>query len=458
MNIGRSFLLTVIAVFFLYNPYVALASQVNIADITVTPSEAPQAGVPLTVTVNASSADGSPVYYKFYYCANYGTSEYETTTWTVVQPYSTSNTAQYTFNQAGKYIIVVRAVNDPNNEPVALPIVGHVIDVGGTNEVTLTGLSKNPSTPSKPGETIQFTANAVTYLNAVIYYKFYYCANYGTSSYASTPWTLIQDYSTDNTCNYTFPSGGDYIVVARAVTDPNNEPAALPIVGQVVNVTSSVTPSGDCGAYVAQGVWKQFDCYNLAAIGKTTGDDPFTPSWRLIGGYWQWGRKGPDSSQWYDTNTPNFAHGPTGPDESEANSGDISGWDTTDAPDGSWSDTVKTANDPCPAGFRVPTNTQWVGVLNNNTQSIVGTWSNNATNYSAARFFGNDLMLPAAGDRYGIGGELRSRGRSGYYWSSTLYSSYGSYDARFLYFYSSHAGTWDYGGRRSGYSVRCVAE
>ena len=57
-----------------------------------------------------------------------------------------------------------------------------------------------------------------------------------------------------------------------------------------------------CGAFIAPGVWKEFDCYNLAAIGKTTNDDPFTPSWRLIGGYWQWGRKGPDPSQWYNTN------------------------------------------------------------------------------------------------------------------------------------------------------------
>ena len=95
-----------------------------------------------------------------------------------------------------------------------------------------------------------------------------------------------------------------------------------------VNVSGGVTgpdpkpsPSGSCGAYVAPGVWKEFDCYNLAAIGKTTGDDPFTPSWRLIGGYWQWGRKGPGSSQWHDTNTPNFAHGPTGPGSSEANDG-----------------------------------------------------------------------------------------------------------------------------------------
>lgn len=29
-----------------------------------------------------------------------------------------------------------------------------------------------------------------------------------------------------------------------------------------------------CGAFVAPNIWKEFDCYNLAAIGKTTNDDP----------------------------------------------------------------------------------------------------------------------------------------------------------------------------------------
>ncbi|MDA3790313.1 MAG: hypothetical protein PF503_17700 [Desulfobacula sp.] len=79
----------------------------------------------------------------------------------------------------------------------------------------------------------------------------------------------------------------------------------------------------------------------MAAIGKTTNDDPLTPSWRLIGGYWQWGRKGPSSSQWYDTNTSNFVHGPTGSGSSETNDGSIIGWDSSYAPDGAWLDSYK---------------------------------------------------------------------------------------------------------------------
>jgi uncharacterized protein (TIGR02145 family) len=223
--------------------------------------------------------------------------------------------------------------------------------------------------------------------------------------------------------------------------------------------------ASSCGAYVAPGVWKKFDCYNLAAIGKTTGDDPFTPSWRLIGGYWQWGRKGPNPSQWYDTNTEHFAHGPTGPGAGQANEGEIDGWSQIEAPDGAWSDSYKTVNDPCPDGYRVPTESQWEGIDDNNTQSVVGTWSSSATNYSSARFFGDDLMLPAAGGRDGNIGELSGlfstsgalsgRGGTGYYWSSSESSSDYVWSPGFS---SGYTGTGYDGNRRNGYSVRCISE
>jgi len=213
--------------------------------------------------------------------------------------------------------------------------------------------------------------------------------------------------------------------------------------GVPIWVIGSIT----CGAYVAPGVWKQFDCYNLAAIGKTTNDDPFTPSWRLNGGYWQWGRKGI------------VANGPTGPDLEDANSGEISGWDTTYAPDGSWSDDSKTANDPCPVGYRVPTHSQWNGVIINNTYRDVGSWTerggDGTTNYSAARFYGNDLMLPIVGARDQLTGFLFHHGYQGNYWSSTQGTS--ETWARYIGLIHSWNPPSNH-TRRTGLSVRCVAE
>jgi uncharacterized protein (TIGR02145 family) len=223
-----------------------------------------------------------------------------------------------------------------------------------------------------------------------------------------------------------------------------------------VTVTVNATPlPGTCGAYVAPGVWKEFDCYNLAAIGKTTNDDPFTPSWRLIGGYWQWGRKGPSSSQWYDTNTEHFAHGPTGEESGDANSGEISSWNDDYAPDGAWSDSEKTANDPCPTGYRVPTIDEWDDVLANSDKEYVGSsWSSSATNYDTGLKLGESLFLPAAGYRRYRRGALTNRGLLGYYWSSSESSSSSAW---YLYFSSGGADTYG-SGRRYGQSVRCVAE
>jgi hypothetical protein len=244
------------------------------------------------------------------------------------------------------------------------------------------------------------------------------------------------------------------VVLVAVLQDRTPEPPARKQVTQTQPEKTAQPPSKGCGAYTAPGVWKEFDCYNLAAIGKTTSDDPFTPSWRLIGGYWQWGRKGPSSSQWYNTNTRNFAHGPTGSGSGNANSGSISGWDGSPAPNGAWSDSRKTANDPCPSGFRVPTKRRWDVVLKNNRQRTVGSWSESATNYSSARFFGDKLMLPATGNLYYSSGSLSSRGYDGTYWSSSENSSYGAWN---LLFTSEYAAT-SYSNRRYGFSVRCIAE
>jgi uncharacterized protein (TIGR02145 family) len=218
--------------------------------------------------------------------------------------------------------------------------------------------------------------------------------------------------------------------------------------------TITVTAAGaaNCGAYIAPSVWKAFMCHNLGADQSA---DPFTAIWRLNGDYYQWGRNTNIASG----SPRNGAAGPTGSGSTQANDGAITGWNTTAAPNGAWSDATKTANDPCPTGFRVPTLAQWDAVLNTNlnTRSYVGTnWTSSSTNYTTGLRIGtgsSGLFLPATGYRSASDGALYYRGYDGFYWSSTENGSF----AWYLYFYGGHAYT-DNDDRTFGLSVRCVAE
>ncbi len=237
--------------------------------------------------------------------------------------------------------------------------------------------------------------------------------------------------------NTVIPAGGTTVV--NVAIRQGNPPAA------------SCNPGAPpvCRAKISATEYKNFMCHNLGAA--NTGADPFTPGWEINGGYWQWGR------------LAQAAPGPTGPGAGEANDAAISGWNTSWVPDGAWTDASKTANDPCPAGYRIPTQAQWQAVINNNAVSDAAgsSWIWDNTNYNSGKKFGDELMLPAAGGRYGSNGVLDLRGYFGYYWSST---EYGAYDAWNLLFGSSGADTYptssyNSGSNRwSGLSVRCIAE
>jgi len=102
---------------------------------------------------------------------------------------------------------------------------------------------------------------------------------------------------------------------------------------------------------------------------------------------------------------------------------------------------VSGTNNPCPSGYRLPTEAEW--------QAELTSWSSN----NAAGAFASLLKLPVAGTRSYSNGSLYNVGSSGYYWSSTVSGT----DARILYFGSSNASMFS-NYRAYGFSVRCLKD
>jgi len=234
--------------------------------------------------------------------------------------------------------------------------------------------------------------------------------------------------------------------------DPKKEKRTVPITGEVV----------------INGV--HWATCNVGAHGQ------FVAKPEDYGGLYQWGRRGDGhesrTSFSYPTNDDSPENGVIDTTELDAD-GQIpnthaayskfvkaySPWDwRTPKADTLWnsgteSSPIKTVNDPCPCGWRVPTAEEFKSLLYEQSEE-------GELNGIFGRFFGsgeNSIFLPAAGIRDFTRGSLYCDSLFGCYWSSSP-SSYSSSTGAYNFISTS---AWYMAGddsRSSGKSVRCVAE
>jgi uncharacterized protein (TIGR02145 family) len=212
-----------------------------------------------------------------------------------------------------------------------------------------------------------------------------------------------------------------------------NEGATLQMIGGVPTWTGGTPPPTDVTNPTTGEVWMD---RNLGATQAATSSTDAA----AYGDLYQWGRAA-DGHESRTSGTTASLSNSDSPGHSDFILPGSSPYDWRNPQNDNLWQGVGGINNPCPSGFRLPTEAEW--------QAEIDSWSSN----DADGAFASALKLTLAGYRSYGSGSVSSMGSGAYYWISTVDGT----DARYVYFSSSIANINSY-PRARGSSVRCIQD
>lgn len=283
--------------------------------------------------------------------------------------------------------------------------------------------------------------------------------------------TTVGTYSISAAANgVTFSSSGTFAGAGaqNIVLNATGIPTAIGTNSYTLNTTPSCNfsrYSSVTGVFAnVSGTIKDFTRHNL---GANTALDPFTyQSGNINGSLYQWGRKTDGHEVRSSTTVATQAtnNDATLPIEVIGKFILNGNWQTVRSytlwGDGTSSfNPNKGVNDPCPVGYKVPSQGQWNGLyiagfgFGSPAAATQNTWTWTGNGYMV----GSNLYLPAAGGRlYFSSGALTAVGTNGLYWTSTPVNTNYEYA---MFFASTHVTPNNNSSSIGyGYSIRCIAE
>jgi uncharacterized protein (TIGR02145 family) len=254
----------------------------------------------------------------------------------------------------------------------------------------------------------------------------------GTNQLLSVPYALHAK-TAEYLANGTTPGEMQYWDGSAwvAVAPTSNDGATLQMIGGIPTWTGGTPPPPNVTNPTTNKIWMDRNLGASRVATSSTDTDAY-------GDLYQWGR-GTDGHQIRTSGTTSTLSSSDNPGHGNFIINSSSDWRNPQN-DNLWQG-VSGTNNPCPSGYRLPTEAEWVAER--------ASWSN----HGAAGALASPLKLTMAGERLRTDGSLFHVDHIGVYWSSSV-----SGTSSHILFFNSVLSYMNTSNRASGYSVRCLKD